>query len=106
MITKKKNLIERVRIVFTVLITILGFGGAMAVQGGAKQADQSYRYISQTSGHYIVQQAPLTDGTYRCNDAQTICTVQSSSSPQMDGTQYKLNKNDASVSLGTFQSTN
>ncbi len=102
MTTEKRGFLQRFRIVLMALTAILGIGGAMAMNGKGGQASQSYRYLSETSGHYIVEQTASTVGSYRCNVASTICTIQSDSAPVSDNGVFKLDKNSSSPTMGTY----
>ncbi len=101
MVLQKRNLLQRVRIVFTALVTILGFGGAMAMKSESKQVAQTYGVYSQTTGHYRVTQNPVVPSNYDCNMAiSTICTVQAEITPTETSPGsgvYQLSKNDASA---------
>lgn len=77
MVPQKKNLLQRVRIVFTALIAILSFGGAMAMK-----AAQTPTYY-MTGGNYVqVPGGAAGEGTrWECNSGASICTYDENQQP-------------------------
>ncbi len=80
------------------LTTILGFGGAMAMNGNSRQS-HTYQYSGTDGAYYVVGQS-LTGVTYDCDDAvSTICTITSASEPD---SQNRILKTNATTRNGEF----
>ncbi|WP_146198683.1 hypothetical protein [Pararcticibacter amylolyticus] len=77
MVPQKKNLLQRVRIVFTVLITVLSFGGVMAMK-----AAQTPTYYMRGDEYLEVPGGAAGEGTqWECNSGSSICTYDENHQP-------------------------
>jgi hypothetical protein len=89
MITQKMSLLQRGRMVFTVLVILAGFGSTLLAM---KPADKGVAYtygVAETSGgnHYLVLRNITGESgeNWVCDLSPNVCTVTSDEIPSPDG---------------------
>ena len=82
MFNNKKSLLQRVRIAMVAIVTIMGIGGAFAMNAPKTQAAQTWGVLATNANSYHV--AAVTANSF-CDAASRACEVRSTSMPDGSG---------------------
>jgi hypothetical protein len=99
MFNNKRSLLQRVRIAMVAMVTILGIGGAFAMNPPQDKAMQTWGVIVTNANSYVV--TATTANSFCDSSSPRTCTVQSAVAP--DPVTHELQKSDtSSPTIGEF----